>query len=424
LVALASGVALIAGCTSGGDGAARATSTTTTAPTTTATPRFNVDGTLTIGLLLPTSGDAAGLAAPMIRGAELAVDQINDQGGIDGKPVVLVQADEGSSASTAVGAMQELLTDGNVDAVIGPASSKVALSLIPSLGQSGVVTCSPAVTTINLSKVPGRSRFFRTMPGDGLEAVALARAVAATGLDTAGVLVPDDDYGTAFAASLLPELQRQDVTVSSSVRYDPAADDQSDAVTEILASEPGAVVVVGLPEVGGRLLRELRDQGSTPTRTPTFVSDGMRTSDLFEQVQPGTPTVVSGIHGAAPAAVPSTASWFVDAYSAFAPDSSAVYASYAFDCANLLALASLAAGTDDPNVFGDQMVAVSRNGLACRDYGTCAPLVVQGRNIDLNGASGPIDFTSQGDPTGAVYDVFYFDDTGRDVLERQIVVGG
>jgi ABC-type branched-subunit amino acid transport system substrate-binding protein len=424
LLAVASGTALLAACTNGGGGQARAPSTTLPAATTTASPRFNVDGTLTIGLLLPTSGDAAGLAAPMIRGAELAVQQINELGGIDGTPVKLVQADEGSSSATAASAVQELLTDGNVDAIIGPASSKVALSVIPTLGQSGVVTCSPAVTTINLSKVPGQSRFFRTMPGDTLQAVALARAVAATGLGTAGVLIPDDDYGTAFAASLLPELQRQDVTVSDSIAYDPAADSQSGAVTQLLASKPDSVVVVGLPEAGGRILRELRNQGAPATTTPTFVSDGMRRPDLFEQVQPGTPTAVAGIHGTSPAAVPAVATWFTDAFAAYAPDSSAVYASYAYDCANLLALASLAAGTDDPTTFGDQMVAVSRNGLACRDYATCAPLVADDRNIDLNGASGPIDFTSQGDPTGALYDLFYFDDSGKDVLERQIVVGG
>lgn len=420
LVALSA--ALLATACSGRErGAAPTTSSSVPAPTTTAAPRFNVDGTLTIGLLLPTSGDAAGLAAPMIRGAELAVQQINGLGGVNGRPVQLVTADEGESATTAVAALDELLSDGNVDAVIGPASSKVALALVGALGDSGVVTCSPSVSAISVAGIPGRERFFRTMPSDTLQAVALARAVATTGLPTAGVLVPDDDYGEAFAASLLPELQRQDVEVVSAVRYDPAANDHTEAVAEVLASDPSSVVVVGLADPGGSVVRELRDRGSAAS---LFVSDGMRRPDLFEEVEPGAPASVAGIRGTAPAAVPSTAPWFAEAFAAFAPDSSAVYASYGYDCANLLALASMAAGSDDPSQFGDQMVAVSRNGLGCRDFASCAPLVAEDRNIDLNGASGPIDFTSQGDPTGALYDLFVFDEAGQDLLERQIAVGG
>jgi branched-chain amino acid transport system substrate-binding protein len=393
------------------------------APTTTRPARGNVDGTLTIGLLLPASGDAAGLAAPMIRGAELAIQQINDLGGVGGRPVRLVRADEGSSALTALAALDQLLDEERVDAVIGPASSKVALTLISTLADAGVVTCSPSTTAIGISGLPGRKRYFRTMPSDSLQALALARSVAATGLPTTAVLLPDDEYGEAFGASLLPELERQEVTVLSATRYDPGADDQAAVVRSVLQAAPASVIVVGLADAGGVLLRELRDQGADADALPTYVSDGMRRPDLFEQVEPGLPTSVTGVRGTSPAAVPATAPWFVEAFSAFSPGTSAVYASYGFDCANLVALASMAAGSDDPEDFGDQMVAVSRNGLTCRDMATCAPLVAEKRNIDLTGASGPVDFTSQGDPTGAVYDLFVYDDSGRDVLDRQIVVG-
>jgi branched-chain amino acid transport system substrate-binding protein len=421
VAALAGG--LLVACTGGGDRAVTTTSTTIAPTTTTAAPRGNVDGTLTIGLLLPTSGEAAGLAAPMIRGVEMAVQQINDMGGVGGRAVQMIPADEGSSASSGAAALQSLLEEGMVDAVIGPASSKIALTLIPALADSGVVTCSPSTTAIAISGLPGRQRYFRTMPSDSLQAVALARAVAATGLPTAAVFLPDDDYGESFSASLLPELQRRDVDVVSRVRYDPGADDHAALVATALEQGPSTAVIVGLADSGGALLRELREQGADPSQLPTYVSDGMRRPDLFEQVQPGLPASVAGVHGTAPAAVPSTASWFIDAFSQFAPGTSPVYAAYGFDCANLIALASLAAGTDDPAVMGAQMVAVSRNGLACRDFPSCAPLLIERRNIDLNGASGPIDFTSQGDPTSAVYDLFVFDETGRDVLERQLSVG-
>ena len=52
----------------------------------------------------------------------------------------------------------------------------------------------------------------------------------------------------------------------------------------------------------------------------------------------------------------------------------------------------------------------------------CAQQLEAGRNIDLDGASGPIEFGSNGDPEFGTFDLFRFDDAGRDMTERQISV--
>jgi hypothetical protein len=58
----------------------------------------------------------------------------------------------------------------------------------------------------------------------------------------------------------------------------------------------------------------------------------------------------------------------------------------------------------------------------CRNFTECAPLILDERNVDLDGASGPIELSNDGDVTVGVYDVFAFDDAGRDELQRQLVV--
>jgi branched-chain amino acid transport system substrate-binding protein len=68
------------------------------------------------------------------------------------------------------------------------------------------------------------------------------------------------------------------------------------------------------------------------------------------------------------------------------------------------------------------MVDVSKGGSPCRDFPTCAELLAQGRVVDLNGASGPIDFTATGDPEWGTFDLFSFDEAGREMTERQIPV--
>lgn len=413
--------AVLAGACTGGDDTTTPTSvveiTTTTRPS-----RGNVDGVLTLGLWLPTSGPAAALAAPMIRGAELAVQDINNAGGVNGREVRLLERDEGADLATATASLEELLSDGRVDAVIGPVSSPTALALLDRLTSADVLTCSPSTSAIALSDRSTANRYFRTMPSDELQGAAMARAVAATGRRSAGIIFPDDAYGRRYAQSVTDELSRLAVSVVAAEPYDPSGADVPDAVERALGAEPAAVGVIGGADQGGAVLAELRANGAIPILAPTFVSDGMRRADLFEHVDPGRPASVEGVQGTAAAFEPSGANWFRTAYEQFTPGTSASYASYAYDCVNLVALAATSAGSDVPGEIAARMQDVSRLGTSCRNFEDCAPKLEQGLNIDLDGASGPIELTPEGDPTVGVFDLFAFDETGRESILRQLVV--
>lgn len=423
VVALAAAAVLVVAACSGGDDS---TSPTTGLPisTTTRPDRGNVDGVLTIGLLLPTTGPAASLGAPMIRGAEMAVAEINQGGGVNDRNVRLLTRDEGGDAATARASLEELLEDGRVDAIVGPSSSAIALALGDRLAGARALSCSPSTTAIALTDRSDLGLFFRTMPSDELQGLAMARSIAVTGRRSAGVIYPDDDYGRRFAQALTDGLARLDVQVVAAEPYDPALRDGRPVVTRTLAGEPDVVAVIGQAPAGGQVLAALRSAGAVPPLVPTFVSDGMRRVDLFEQIDPGRPASVEGIQGTAPALLPSSADWFIDAYELFAPGTSASYASYAYDCVNLIALAAHVAGSDDPVEVAGRMADTSRLGTTCRNFVDCTPRLEQGLNIDLDGASGPIELDGSGDPSVGVYDLFSFDDTGRETLVRQVIVSG
>jgi branched-chain amino acid transport system substrate-binding protein len=416
------GLLTLAACTGGS--AARTTTVPTTVATTAAPrpPRGNVDGTLEIGVLLPQSGDGAGISESMTKAINMARDEINAAGGVNGRPVTIVAKDEGTDPGTAAAALDDLLTKERVDAIIGPLSSKVALALIDRIVAEGVVTCSPGTTAIALSDYPDDGYFFRTMPSDALQALALATAITQTGVTSTAIIAPDDDYGTGIAQDLSQELNRQANSVTSVTTYDPTATDFSDVVSNALQGHPRSIALIGLPDPGGKIIAQLEQAGAEPPATPIFVTDGMRTSDLFEKVQPGHPESVNGILGTSPAVEPTSASWFTDAYHAYAPGEADLYASYAYDCTNLIALASQAAQTDDPHVFKDQMVPVSRVGVSCHDFADCAQALAEGQNIDLNGASGPIELLEDGDPGYGLFDVFQYGADGKDQRVRQISV--
>jgi branched-chain amino acid transport system substrate-binding protein len=397
---------------------------TTTVPdvTTTMPPRENLDGVLTLGVLLPKTGPAASLGAPMITAVRMAVEEINSSGGVNGHPVRLAEGDEGADATTAAESLNELLNVDQVDAIIGPASSKVALALLDTTVKAKALTCSPTNTAIALTTYPHRGLYFRTMPSDALQGRALGKAIAGTGRRSVSVIYPDDDYGRPFSNALTTELRRQDVEIKAADAYDPSAASFEKVVADALDPEPESVAVIGASDPGGKILAGLRAVDAFPSRLPTFVTDGMRRSDLFEQVVPGQPRSVSGISGTSPAAVPSGAQWFVSNFEQFSGGGTLAYAAYAYDCANLIALSALGVGNDDPLNMATEMVPLSRSGTVCRSFQDCAPLIVEGRGVDLDGASGPIEFTSTGDVSVGTFDQFSFDDTGRDVATRQLVV--
>jgi branched-chain amino acid transport system substrate-binding protein len=140
---------VLAACSPGAPEATPSTTSPATIASTTTLPRAS-DGRLMIGVLLPSTGSGAQIGSPLISAVRNAVDIINEAGGVLGQPVVLVEADEGGSSSSAAAALDTLLAQG-VDAIIGPASSLNALAVASSAVAAGIPMCSPTVQPLSLS---------------------------------------------------------------------------------------------------------------------------------------------------------------------------------------------------------------------------------------------------------------------------------
>ena len=105
-----------------------------------------------MGAWLPSSGIGATLGTPLLAAVELAVREINGAGGINGELLDVAIADEGSDPATAYQALTELLEQDQVDVIVGPASSRVALGALDVLAEARVVTCSPTSAAYDLSE--------------------------------------------------------------------------------------------------------------------------------------------------------------------------------------------------------------------------------------------------------------------------------
>ena len=274
---------IVAACS--GDGQQAATTTSTVAPTTTTLPARANDGELVIGAFLPQTGPGAALGGPMITAVDEAVRQINQAGGVLGRNVGLRVVDE--SAGTG---LDELLAAG-VDAIVGPASSTVALSQLSDsvMPVTGVVTCSPSASALSLDDYPDNKFFFRTIPSDSLQMAAIERRVERTGVETVAVGYLDDPYGRGLADAFVDEVTaRNRLELLANVGFDADQEFLDDVADELLALGPGVVVVLGDADDGTRLLAALDAATAGVTPPLVIINDAIRGSrQAIQALTPG-----------------------------------------------------------------------------------------------------------------------------------------
>jgi branched-chain amino acid transport system substrate-binding protein len=387
--------------------------TGSTGSTTPSGGRGNVNGQLVLGALLPQSGDLKVIYKALSTPITMAVAEINAAGGVNGKPVVVDQADDGTSPTVASSALDTLLTSDKVDAIVGPASSGTALGIIDKLKTNGVVACSGSTTSGALSVAGGAAGgyFFRTAPSDNLQGPALAQLVLSDNKHKVAILTRNDSYGTGFGSALSKALTDGGANVVANVAYDPKSSDFRADVAKVAGKGADAIVVIGFNDDGGKVLKEMIAQNVGPKNLQVYTADGMQSSSLYKSVDPSNPALIAGIKGTAPAAAPSgVTNPFIAKYAATKIDT--IFSSYYYDCTNLIALAAQAAGSDDPAKIKDEMIQVSSGGTKCQNFKECSDLLKAGKDIDYDGASGPVDLTASHEPGNGVYDVWAYDTKG------------
>ncbi len=384
------------------------------APTTTSTSRTladqSDDGVVRIGLLLPDTGPGAALGQSLLGGALLAVQQINAAGGVLGSPIETVRRDEGASPSAAVSAIDQLL-DRDVDVIVGPASSRLAYSVLAHAVDEGVGVCSPTNTAIGLRAFPDRDLYFRTVPSDALQARAIGELVERSGDTMVSVLAPDDDFGVTFGAALLADLESRGLDVTGPILYGASNDDLKAAATSALDGDAQNLVLVGAGAAGASMLSAVRAQSP---EVPVFVNDAMKSPTASGSLGERAGIVLAGVTGVGPDAEP-TSTTFRERFAVAEPELSDDFAGYAYDCVNLIAVGALVASNDDAPAIITQLDGVTNSGNPCSSFVACAELVEQGQNIAMVGTTGDLDLDLKGDPKSGVFRTFTFDGTGSPI---------
>jgi branched-chain amino acid transport system substrate-binding protein len=398
-------VAMLAAC-SGSDATEPPETVVTT--TTLAPPQRVDDGVLKIGALIPTSDTTVGPSLTESFSSEIAA--INEAGGVLGRNVLTIVADEGATSATAARAIEELVAAG-VDAIVGPTSSTAAIGALDTAVSSGVVSCSPTASAISLDDYPDNGLFFRTIATDTLQARAIAEQAEQTGATKIVIVHVDDAYGRPYADAVTTDALTfaQVTTVAVAV----GDTDLSDDVAALLDDDPQVAIVLGSGDDTARFLEALsnRDFGGM---SKIFVNDAARSNrarlsqlpprlrELVRSVAPQIVTAADSL-GAEPSNDPEDAR-------------SAPFDAQVRDCINLISLATMQARSDSPLLIASQMSSVSAGGQVCLSFTECAGFLDASLQINYDGTISTADLGRNGDLDRATFDLFDFAEDGTDRL--------
>jgi len=244
------------------------------------------NGTLEIGSLLPKTGSLAFLGPPEFAGVDLAVQEMNEAGGVLGNDVVHIEGDSGDTENGVAPKTVSILLAKDVDAIIGAASSSVSLSVIDTIVNAGVIMFSPANTSKEFSDYNDKGLYFRNAPSDILQGSVLADVILEDGHQAVFILALNDDYGTGLADDLQKSLEAGGAEVVGKEIYDPKATDFSDIVGKAKSADPDAVALIGFDE-SSKILSTMIEQGIGPSAVPVYGVDGNMGNALAENFEAG-----------------------------------------------------------------------------------------------------------------------------------------
>lgn len=145
-------------------------------------------------------------------GIDLAVREINENGGINGRELKLLKADDGAELEKGLKIAQSFAENKEIRAVIGHRNSFISIPASAIYEQAGLVMLSPASTAPELTQ-NGYKHIFRCIPGDDEIARQMAVYLAGQGYRRMVIVYSDDSYGTGLANSFEDQAKAQGITI-------------------------------------------------------------------------------------------------------------------------------------------------------------------------------------------------------------------
>jgi branched-chain amino acid transport system substrate-binding protein len=313
--------------------------------------------TIKLGIVAPMSGPNARYGGFSLRGAELAVKDINDAGGVNGAKIELFNADSQGTPVEGVSATRRLIDQDGVDFIIGDVSSSVTLAMQPVAEDAEVLLLNAASSNPKITYQAGVGGFkwtFRNYPTDENRALIVAKyAAEQRGFTKFAVLSVDSDYGRSaitFTKKYLPDFKGE---ILSEDYYKEGEVDFRSVLAKIRDNGAEAIILYGLADTTPIIARQMLELGLAGK--VTLIGNGEFNTEKTIQSAP------KAMEGAVEAAAwlpqfdsPASKA-FVEEFTKTYSEAPNNHAYVHWDTVNLLAQAIKEAGSSDKTAVRDAL---------------------------------------------------------------------
>ncbi len=343
--------------------------------------------TYKIGFIGPLTGDNANYGIRCSNAARLAVNEINADGGIDGKMLELIAEDSEGTVDKALAAYEKLAYMDEVCAIIGPVFTSPALAVAQRCQEDGIVMISPSATHKDVTAQPatnpdGLNYVFRTVPSDALQSeVAGHYFYEVLGYRKLASLYAMNDYSQGLALGMKETFEALGGDVVAEETCMVGDKDFRTQLTQIKAANPEAIYIPNYTVEDAQILEQAAQLG---VNVRFLSSDGFSDPEIYNLA----PDFTDGVIYVGPAQAEASSILadfqvaYGEAYNGDAPDS---FATNSYDATYILAAALDRAGSADTKLVRDEVAATS----------------------DFQGANGTMNFAANGDLVASqgVYEV-------------------
>ena len=407
LPAVAAIAFLAVACSSGDDATSTPVNTpaptaTTAAPTAASEPPAETSGTVTIGSVMPSTGDLGVFGPDMIAAVDIVASEVNAAGGLNGKALQILHRDSATNEQVAADAANALVNVDGAVAIVGGMSSGITLSIAQSVAiPNGILQVSPASSSPAITFLDDNDFVFRTNVSDALQGGIIADVATELGYDSIATTYINNAYGEGLSRVFTEGFEGNGGTITGQVGHESGQVSYLAELRQAAQDDAEALIVIAYPETASVLLRESVEGDFFDNYI--FV-DGVHSQSIFDEVGGN---AFDGSYGSVSGSPISQAQRdYIDLFrQETGRESDNPYPGFAFDAAAIIALAIEHADSEDPADIRDSLREVANppgEAVGPKELARALQLIRDGQDVNYVGAGGDQDFDEQGDVVNTI----------------------